>query len=128
MKLVLARLLVFAVLLIVPALSATAAFAQDHGDDGGAEEEHGGGIDFLAGPDWDDAKEVTIWSIVGVATFGTVLGVLYLFKRKVGGFPEHPTWVAPISIMRAGDLPGDDNQGHEATAPHDAHGGHAPAH
>jgi hypothetical protein len=126
MKLVFARLIVLAALLAAPAFSATAAFAQDHGGESGADEEHGsGGIDFLAGPDWDDAKEVTIWSIVSVATFGTVLGVLYLFKRKVGGFPEHPAWVAPISIMRASDLPGDGDDGHEAAAPHDSH---APAH
>lgn len=129
MKLQFARLLFVFALLVAPAFSATAAFAQDHGDEGAAEEDHGtGGTDFLGGPDWDDAKGVTIWSIVGVTIFGTVLGVLYTFKRKVGGFPEHPAWVAPISIMPAGELPGDDNDGHEAHTAHDSHGGHAPAH
>jgi hypothetical protein len=79
--------------LCIAALAPAAAYAQDHGDEGEAPaEEHGGGTSFIGGPDWDDAKEVTIWSIVGIGVFATVLGVLYLFKRKVGGFPENPTW------------------------------------
>ena len=126
MKLVVARLILFSVLLAAPALSAPLAFAQDHGGEAQKDESSGpGGIGFLGGPSWDDAKDTAIWAIVGVATFGTVLGVLYLFKRKVGGFPEHPTWVAPISIMLASDLPSEDMAAHDGET---SHGAHAPAH
>jgi hypothetical protein len=117
---------VFLVCVLAAALAApTAALAQDHGDDAAAEEGHSGGTSFIGGPDWDDAKEVTIWSIVAIGGFATVLGVFYLFKRKVGGFPEHPSWVAPISIMPASELPGDDGDAHGGH--HDQHE-HAPAH
>lgn len=72
-----------------------------------------------------DVLPVVLWSLAGAAVFAVVLGVLYLLKRQVGGFPENPEWVAPISIMRSRDLPADDDtHGHG-----DAHGGHAaPAH
>jgi hypothetical protein len=56
------------------------------------------------------------------------MGTLYLLKRRVGGFPEHPSWTAPISVMRSRDLPGDDGADGHAASP-DGHGtGHAPAH
>ena len=125
MKTAFLRLLLAASLSLV-ALAPAAAFAQDHGDDGAATEEQGSGSDFIGGPDWDDAKDVTIWSMVGIGVFGAVLGVLYLFKRKIGAFPEHPSWVAPISIMPASELPGDDADAHGHAAGHDSH--HAPAH
>ena len=44
-----------------------------------------------------------IWAIVGIAVASAVGGVLYLLKREVGGFPADPDWVAPITILRAGD-------------------------
>jgi hypothetical protein len=109
--------------LTLGALAPLSASAQDHGDGEAAAEP--GGTSFVGGPDWDDAKEVTIWSLVGIGVFSTLMGVLYLFKRKVGGFPEHPSWVAPISVMPASELPGDDGDSH---AGHDSHGTHAPAH
>ena len=62
--------------------------------------------------------------MVGVAGGSAVLGVLYLLKRKVGGFPEHPSWVAPISVMPAGELPSEGDP-HGAT---DDHGAHVAAH
>ena len=128
MKPLLARLLLVAVLSALPLFAAAPAFAQEGGE-GEAEEGHGSILDALGGPNWDSAKEVTIWSIAGVGVFATVLGVLYLFKRTVGGFPEHPTWVAPISIMRSSDLPQDTaDSGHEDHMGQDAHSGHAPAH
>ena len=107
-------------LLVVSAVAAPAAFAQERGE----EEAHGAseGTSFIGGPDWDAVKEVTIWSLVSIAGGCALLGVLYLFKRKVGGFPVNPSWVAPITIMPASQLPGDDDSGHEA---HDAP---APAH
>lgn len=76
----------------------------------------GNAVDFLP---------VVLWSLAGAAIFAVILGVLYLLKRQVGGFPEHPDWVAPISIMRSRDLPGDDDAGHGDAH---GHGGHAPAH
>jgi hypothetical protein len=118
--------LVLSLCLVVTMLATPAvALAQDHGDEGAAGEDHGGGTSFIGGPDWDDARSMTAWSIVGIGTFSAILGVFYLFKRKVGGFPEHPSWVAPISIMPASELPGDDGDGHAPA--HDSHG-HAAAH
>ncbi len=75
-----------------------------------------------------DILPVVLWFVAGVGLGVIVMGTLYLFKRRVGGFPENPSWTAPISVMRSRDLPGDDAaNGHGG--PHDAHGaGHAPAH
>lgn len=73
-----------------------------------------------------DVVPVALWSLVGVAVGAVVMGAFYLFKRRVGGFPEHPSWTAPISVMRSRDLPGDDPDAHGDA--HDTHGaGHAPA-
>ena len=75
-----------------------------------------------------DILPVALWSIAGVALGAVVMGTLYLFKRQVGGFPENPSWTAPISIMRSRDLPGDEDL-HGHGDPHDPPSpGHAPAH
>jgi hypothetical protein len=66
---------------------------------------------------------VVLGTLAFIALVSVVLGVLYLLKRQVGGFPEHPEWVAPISIMRSRDLPGDD-----ADHGHGGHDAHSPAH
>lgn len=63
-----------------------------------------------------DVKVVVAWMIAGVLLSALVLAALYMFKRRIGGFPAHPKWVAPISIMLASDLPGDVDP-HEATPP-----------
>lgn len=57
--------------------------------------------------DGDDelVDPAVIWSLVGLGVFAAIMGALYYFKREVGGFPENPTWVAPITIMRSKDLP-----------------------
>jgi tellurite resistance protein TehA-like permease len=69
-----------------------------------------------------DISTTVIWSLIGVGIFSLAMGILYLLKRQVGGFPENPSWVAPISIQRASELPSEpDAHGH------DDHG-HAPAH
>ncbi|WP_322795641.1 hypothetical protein [Tepidiforma sp.] len=72
-----------------------------------------------------DVLPAVTWSLLAAGVFCLVLGILYLLKRQVGGFPENPSWVAPISIMRSRDLPAEDDS-------HDGHGGrdshHAPAH
>ncbi|PFG74288.1 hypothetical protein [Tepidiforma thermophila] len=103
-------------LLLATALVVPAAADDGHGSPDPMVQSGGAGVDVLP---------VVLWSLAGVAVFSVVLGVLYLLKRQVGGFPENPEWVAPISIMRSRDLPADDDaHGHG-----DAHGGHAaPAH
>ena len=62
------------------------------------------------------------WMLAGIFVGGYALSMLYLLKRRLGGFPENPGWVAPITIMPSSQLPGDtdphapDNHGH-AVAP-----------
>ncbi|MGB4861732.1 MAG: hypothetical protein WBO97_04680 [Tepidiformaceae bacterium] len=120
MKLHVARLFLV-VAITVGALSfATAAVAQDQA---GARIEEAGGSSFIGGPSWLDVREVTIWSLVCIGAGATVLGVLYLLKKRIGGFPENPAWVAPITIMRSRDLPGDEEEEHGFED-----SGHAPAH
>ncbi|GIW13926.1 MAG: hypothetical protein KatS3mg062_1365 [Tepidiforma sp.] len=105
---------------IVPAFVALASVAAAAADEGGGTAGHAA----QAGGTAADVLPAVLWSLVGVGVFAVVLGVLYLFKRQVGGFPENPDWVAPISIMRSRDLPADDDaHGHG-----DSHDAHAPAH
>jgi len=122
MKPHLARFAVLAALAVSSLVFATAALAQEHDADDG--ESHGGSS-FIGGPEWSEVKEVTIWSLVSIGAGATLLGVFYLFKRKIGAFPENPSWVAPITIMPASELPGDDDAHGHADADH---GTHAPAH
>jgi hypothetical protein len=75
---------------------------------------------FSTSPLTRDVLPTVLWMLAAVAVFALVLGTLYLFKRRVGGFPRNPTWVPPISIMRSADLPGDRDP-HEATPPSDPH-------
>jgi hypothetical protein len=72
-----------------------------------------------------DVKVVVAWMIAGVILSAIILAALYMFKRRIGAFPAHPSWVAPISIMKASDLPGDVDP-HESTPP-DV-GAHSPGH
>lgn len=98
---------------------AAPAFADDgHGSPDPMVQSGGGGAGVL---------EPVLWSLAGVAIFAVGLGVLYLLKRQVGGFPENPDWVAPISIMRSRDLPADDGDAHGHGDSH-GHDAHAPAH
>jgi len=111
------RLISASLLALVLALSLAApAFADDGHGSPDPMARAGGGVDVLP---------TILWSLAGVGVFAVALGVLYLLKRQVGGFPENPEWVAPISIMCSRDLPADDDShGHG-----DPHGGHAaPAH
>lgn len=59
--------------------------------------------------------ETVIWAVIGVGIAAATLGTLYLLKRQLGGFPEHPTWVAPISIIRSQDLPDETTFGENGT-------------
>ena len=66
-------------------------------------------------------EEVAIWTIVGTLLGALALGILYLFKRRVGGFPRNPTWVAPISKLYSKDSA---DEGAFGDVPADAHGHH----
>lgn len=111
--------IVVAVVIVLSLLPVTAVFAQEHGDS-----EDGHVATSTGGQTWGDVQKVAIWSIVSIAAGCALLSVLYLFKKQIGGFPEHPAWVAPITIMPASQLPGDDGDPHAQ----DGHGDHAPAH
>jgi hypothetical protein len=52
-----------------------------------------------------------VWTTAGVAIASIVMGVLYLFKRRVGGFPANPSWVAPITVMQSKDFPAEGDYG-----------------
>lgn len=64
-------------------------------------------------------EDPIFWTIIGGLAGGLIFSGLYLLKRKVGGFPEHPTWVAPISVMPSRELPESFGE-----APPDSHGSH----
>ena len=68
-----------------------------------------------------DVVPGAVWTVVGVAVGGLVLGIFYLLKRRVGGFPQNPDWVAPITIMPSKELP---QEGDFGDAAPDAHGHH----
>lgn len=53
----------------------------------------------------DRAKTVLVWAIIGVGALAGVIGILYQVKKKLGGFPENPSWVAPITVMPSRELP-----------------------
>lgn len=91
---------------VTGALALAAPALAQHG--GGGEPGGGTGIDVVP---------PLLWSAVGVAAGAVVFGTLYLFKRQVGGFPEHPEWVAPIEIIPSRSLPS------EAADDSGAHGG-----
>ncbi|MCC7366261.1 MAG: hypothetical protein IT303_18030 [Dehalococcoidia bacterium] len=96
-------------------LPARAAAFQDEEEGGTADD--GSGVDVVP---------VAVWTTVGVLGGAVVFGVLYMLKKRLGGFPANPSWVAPITIMPSKDFPdettygGDDAHGH-------GHGHGAPA-
>jgi hypothetical protein len=67
--------------------------------------------------------EVVIWSIVALGIFAAIGGALHYFKRQVGGFPENPGWVAPITIMQSKDFPDEGDFGDQVPS-HQAHAEH----
>ncbi|MGI8927453.1 MAG: hypothetical protein ACR2HN_12525 [Tepidiformaceae bacterium] len=69
--------------------------------------------------DDDSATDpAVLWTVAAAGIGALGFGTLYLLKRRVGGFPQNPTWVAPITIMPSSELPGD------ATGADAAHGAH----
>lgn len=67
-------------------------------------------------------EPMLLWSLAGIGIGGVALTVLYLLKRRVGGFPENPDWVAPITIMKSQDNATEETFG--GVSDHDAHGAH----
>jgi hypothetical protein len=115
MKTLILRLAMTSALAFAALALAAPAYADDEG-----------GHATTSAAEGTDVVPPALWSLAGVAVGAVVMGTLYLFKRRVGGFPENPSWVAPISIMRSRDLPSD-AAGHADV--HDNHSaGHAPAH
>ncbi len=51
-----------------------------------------------------EVMPMVVWSIVVIAGFAVLFGTLYLLKRRVGGFPANPAWVAPITVMPSKDF------------------------
>jgi len=74
-----------------------------------------------------DVVPTLVWSTLGVAAFAIVLTLFYFLKRRVGGFPKNPSWVAPISIRPSREFPGDTDSHASAHDEHSSGGGHAPA-
>lgn len=73
----------------------------------------------------DEARPVEpmlLWSLAGIGIGGVGLTVLYLLKRRVGGFPQNPDWVAPITIMQSKDNATEETFG--GVSSHDSHGSH----
>ncbi len=81
-------------------------------------QEHGGGTSN--GSD-REVEPMLIWTTIGVAGGAVVMAGLYLLKRRLGGFPANPVWVAPITILRSKDSPVEGDYGR---APAEAHGSH----
>lgn len=109
-RLALRLLLIATLLAALSAPAAALAGSYDLPDAGHAtpaqEEPAADGDDELVDP-------VVIWSLVGLGVFAAVMGALYYFKREVGGFPENPTWFAPITIMPSKDFPDEGDFGEQ---------------
>jgi Na+-driven multidrug efflux pump len=91
---------------------ATPAFAQEGGATNGGN---------------TDVATTVIWALAIIGIGAVLLGCLYLFKRQVGGFPENPEWVAPISIQYSKDLPVEDSGAGHGDVHGDTHADrHAP--
>lgn len=71
----------------------------------------------------DGLGSVVVWSLVSLGIFALVLGAFYFFKRQVGGFPENPEWVAPITIMASKDFADEGDFGDAGPTAHGS-GGH----
>jgi len=71
-----------------------------------------------------DLVPVVLWTTVATLAAAVVGGVLYLFKRRIGAFPAHPDWVAPISVMPSRDFPDEGTFGAAAEAHHGGGHGH----
>lgn len=105
------RLSLFAVALVMSSVFALAlaapAFALEGSPTGGT------GRDILP---------PVVWMLGGAAASAVLLSLFYLLKRRLGGFPADPAWVAPITIMLSSESPQDGaGNGHASTDDHSAH-------
>jgi len=93
---------------------ATSAITVLHADEpaGDAQSSDSSGVDVVPG---------ATWMFVGIVVSALGLGILYLFKRRVGGFPKNPAWVAPISIERSESFAKEGDFGDVAPGAHGAH-------
>jgi hypothetical protein len=64
-----------------------------------------------SGDEERDVAPMVIWSLVGIGVAVAVGGTFYLLKRRIGGFPANPSWVAPISIEPSSTFPEDYGNG-----------------
>jgi len=105
--------------LLAFALGAAPAFAssEPHGADATVTRLQEGEPEESAS-DETDIVPVAVWTIAGVLLAGLAGGVFYLLKRRVGGFPQNPSWVAPISIMESKDFA---DEGSFGDAPVESH-------
>jgi len=71
----------------------------------------------------DRSKTVLVWSILAIAGTAGFLAVFYMVKKRLGGFPENPSWVAPITVMPSRELPDEGDFGDQAP-PEQAHTEH----
>lgn len=92
-------------LLALPAAAVAREAAAPHAAHITAQQEGQGGDEAPSGEHRDGLNDVVIWTIAALGIFAAVMGTFYFFKRQVGGFPEHPSWVAPITIMRSEEFP-----------------------
>ena len=65
-------------------------------------------------------EPILLWTIAGVGGGAVVFAGLYLLKRRLGGFPRNPAWVAPISILRSRDSADETTFGAAAPGGHDS--------
>jgi hypothetical protein len=68
-----------------------------------------------------------VWMFVGIVASGILLAAFYAFKRRLGGFPSSPAWVAPITIVPSSTFP-DDGSYEDETTERGAGGGHGHHH
>jgi hypothetical protein len=66
-------------------------------------------------------EPMLLWTLVAVVAASVIMGALYLLKRRVGGFPAEPEWVAPITIMPSRENPTEETFGLEPEDGHDDH-------
>lgn len=67
-----------------------------------------------------DILPPVVWMLCGVAASAVLLSIFYLLKRRIGGFPANPAWVAPITIMLSSESP-QDGAAHGPAAAEDHH-------
>ena len=99
---------------------------QDHGDDDEEEAAHGETETAGEGSGRTTSlASVVLWSSAALAGTLIVLSALYMLKRRIGGFPENPDWVAPIQVLYSKDSPDEGHFGDvDPNAAHGAHGAH----